>query len=58
MSEIKYLLDENVDPRLPGIFMINPYMTMGEMSEELALIQAASDPEEYVNRIVYLPLSY
>ena len=44
--------------RVPGIFILNPAMTMGETSDELALIHGASDPHEYANRISYLPLSY
>jgi hypothetical protein len=42
---------------VPGIFILNIRMTMGETVDELALIWEASEIEEYVNRIWYLPVS-
>ncbi|MGH7496181.1 MAG: DUF5615 family PIN-like protein [bacterium] len=42
---------------MPGIFMLNPSMTVGETIDELALIWAASEEYEYVDRIVYLPIN-
>lgn len=41
----------------PGIFTLNPSMTFGETAEELVLIWGASEAEEYVNQLNYLPLS-
>lgn len=41
----------------PGIFVLNPAMTMGETIEELALIWTVSDSEEYTDLLHYLPLS-
>ncbi len=41
---------------VPGIFILNPGMTMGETVEELALIWDASEPEEYVDLLTYLPM--
>lgn len=41
---------------VPGIFELNPNMGIGETIEELLLIWAASHPDEYRDRIIYLPL--
>jgi hypothetical protein len=41
---------------IPGIFTLNPDMSMGEMVEELILIWGASDSDEYSNFLLYLPL--
>jgi hypothetical protein len=41
----------------PGIFTLNPNLTLGETAEELVLIWGASEAEEYVDRLNYLPLS-
>lgn len=43
--------------QVPGIFILNPDMTMGETAEELAIICQASKAEEYVNQLNYLPVS-
>ncbi len=42
---------------IPGIFELNPNMSVGETIEELLLIWAVSYLEEYRDKIVYLPLS-
>ncbi len=42
---------------VPGIFTVNPNMTMGETAAELALIAGASDPDEYADQVTYLPVS-
>jgi len=42
----------------PGIFTLNPNMTIGETAEELVLIWGASEAEEYVDQLNYLPLSF
>ena len=41
---------------IPGIFILNSNLSIGENLEELILIAIASDEDEYQNRIVYLPL--
>ena len=43
---------------VPGIFVLNPNMTMGETIEELLLIWGASEAEEYRDLLLYLPLTY
>jgi len=43
---------------VPGIFTLNRNMTMAETAEELILIYGASDAEEYVDQLHYLPLSF
>ena len=42
---------------IPGIIELNPKMSIGETIEELLLIWGASEPIEYQDMIVYLPLS-
>jgi len=41
---------------VPGIFILNPGMTMGETVDELVLIWEASEPKEYVDLLNYLPM--
>ena len=41
---------------VPGIFTINLEVPMGKIIEELLLIAGASDEDEYINEIKYLPL--
>ena len=40
----------------PGVFIISQQVSVGAAIEELLLIWAASDHEEWINRIVDLPL--
>jgi hypothetical protein len=42
---------------VPGIFVLNPNVTMGALMEELLLIWGASDLEEYLDLMLYLPLT-
>lgn len=41
---------------VPAIFTINLAVPMGKIIEELLLIAGASDEDEYINEIKYLPL--
>ena len=41
---------------IPGIFQLNPNMSIGETLEELVLVALASLDDEYCDRISYLPL--
>ena len=41
---------------VPGIFTINLAVPMGKIIEELLLIAGASDEDEYINQITYIPL--
>ena len=41
---------------VPGIFTINLEVPMGKIIEELLLIAGASDEDEYIDRITYIPL--
>jgi len=41
---------------IPGIFQINPSMSVGETIEELVLVALASLDDEYSDQISYLPL--
>ena len=43
---------------VPGIFEMNPHMTIGQTIEELWLIWGASHEDEYLDRMAFLPLSY
>jgi len=42
---------------VPGIFELNPNMSIGETIEELWLIWGASQENEYQDRIVFLPIT-
>jgi hypothetical protein len=43
---------------VPGIFILNNRkMSIGETVQELAMIWAASKPEEYVDALNFLPIS-
>ena len=44
------------DRHVPGIFILNPNLSIGANLEELILIAFASEEDEYRDRIVYLPL--
>ena len=41
---------------VPGIFTINLEVPMGKIIDELLLIAGASDEDEYIDEIKYLPL--
>lgn len=43
---------------VPGIFLLNPSMSIGETIEELVLIWATVETDEYRDRITFLPVSY
>jgi predicted nuclease of predicted toxin-antitoxin system len=40
----------------PGVFIITRGYKFTDIAEELVLIWAASEPEEWINRITYIPL--
>lgn len=42
---------------IPGIFILNPGLTIGQNLEELILIAGASFDNEYQDQIVHLPLT-
>ena len=41
----------------PGIFVLSDAMTIGQAADELALIWAATQLEEYADQPRYLPVS-
>lgn len=41
---------------IPGIFILNPNLSIGENIKELILVALASEEDEYQDRIIYLPL--
>ena len=43
---------------VPGIFILNPKMTVGETIDELLLLAQASLEHEFDDRITFLPYSY
>jgi hypothetical protein len=43
---------------VPGIFILNPGMSLGDTLDELALVCEASLPDEYLDQIRHLPISY
>jgi len=42
--------------RVPGILLLKRGASLGEVIEQLYLLWAASDAEEYVDRLLYLPM--
>jgi hypothetical protein len=42
---------------VPGIFIMNPNMSIGDTIEELILIAATSKDDEYQDSIRYLPIT-
>jgi hypothetical protein len=53
----RHLKDHLAEGRhVPGILVLNPGMSLGEAIEELILIWELSEPSEYRDLIVYLPL--
>ena len=44
--------------RFPGMFTLNPKLSLSETVEELALVWGAAQPHEYVDQINYLPLRW
>lgn len=51
-------LKEHMDKgrHVPGILLIRKEILLGKLIEDLLLIRGASEPEEYRDQIVYLPL--
>lgn len=43
---------------VPGIFIINPNMSIRDTIEELILIAANSDDAEYQDSIRYMPITW
>jgi hypothetical protein len=46
----------NIGHHVPGIFILNPDMGIGETIEELILVAEASFEEEYQDQIINLPI--
>jgi hypothetical protein len=42
--------------RLPGIFLLRRQVRIGQVIEHLYLLWAATEAEEYLDRVFYLPL--
>ena len=40
----------------PGMIVVPQYLAVGQVAEELALIWGATSPEEWTDRIAYLPI--
>lgn len=47
----------NQGRHVPGIFILNPNMSIGETIEELILIAGTSDDDEYQDTIRFLPIT-
>jgi hypothetical protein len=45
------------DRHIPGIFILDPQLTIGENIEELLLIAEISFAEEYQDQIIFLPIT-
>ena len=48
----------NKNQHIPGIFILNPQLTIGQNIEELLLIAEGSYPNEYQDQIIHLPLTF
>ncbi|MGB5770048.1 MAG: DUF5615 family PIN-like protein [Crocosphaera sp.] len=48
----------NMNKHIPGIFILNPQLTIGQNIEELLLIAESSYSDEYKDQIIHLPLSF
>ncbi len=42
--------------RMPGVFVLNDRMPVAQAIEELLLIDACSEPSDWDDRVLYLPL--
>jgi len=42
--------------RIPGLFLLKRHARIGQVIEQLYLLWVASEAEEYVDRVLYLPL--
>jgi predicted nuclease of predicted toxin-antitoxin system len=42
--------------KMPGVFILNDRFPIGEATREILLIIAVSEPPEWSDRVVYLPL--
>ena len=52
-----HLRDHLIEGRhVPGIFILNPNMSIGATVDELSLIWATADEDEYRDRIEFLPV--
>ena len=47
----------DVGQHVPGVFILNPNMTIGETVDAFALICGASEPDEYRDLLIYLPIT-
>ncbi|MGB3238714.1 MAG: hypothetical protein WBB29_10480 [Geitlerinemataceae cyanobacterium] len=45
------------DRHIPGIFILNPNLSVGQNLDELVLIAEYSFEDEYQDRIIHLPLT-
>lgn len=41
---------------MPGVLVLPPTLSMAAAIDDLALIAEATEPHEWANRVVYLPL--
>ncbi len=42
---------------VPGLFILNPNMSIGDTVDELALVCGASESDEYRDLLIYLPIT-
>ncbi|HLC16654.1 MAG TPA: hypothetical protein VJL89_10560 [Thermodesulfovibrionia bacterium] len=41
---------------IPGIFILNPNLSIGETAYELALIAGIAEVDEFIDQLRYLPI--
>lgn len=52
----RYFADYSAIARSPGVIVLREAISIASAIEELILIWSASTPEEWVGRIVWIPL--
>ena len=56
---LKYLVAEHIQQghHIPGIFILNPSLSLGQNIDELILIAEVAFEDEFQDQIVYLPVA-
>jgi hypothetical protein len=56
---LKYLVAEHIQQghHIPGIFILNPSLSLGQNIDELILIAEVAFEDEFNDQIVFLPVA-
>lgn len=47
----------STDGHIPGVFILNTGLSMGDTIEDLGIVWAAGDPRDYADIVSYMPIS-